>query len=383
LPFSGDRIYLIKKLNFLDHDPASNIHINTNRVKSLMNASYHFFTDSEYAGPNHGSLLTFWDRIPRILRLEPRKLMPKFAFPESGLQAFATIAKRENAAQISRFFNDNYKGQDWMFNCSVSDVERWIASGFIIIVKHDDMIAGTFICRKLSGVFCGKHNPQAAVLEGLVVHPKFRKIGLASFLLASMDYIVYNNASLEKSILLWFREHDSYISAYSQLPISVLKYCYAIINDLPKHEGRLEPADAITVKKIVKHIYEKTLNSFTLLCEDFDSDVIWYIVNQSIIGIAFTHRIGNGGYTMWEVVFAANFDAPHFTNLQRSIEIAAMSLPSKKGLIFASNGLTRGNLSLPSSPWSCGNSGFLTTHVYNWMPPQFLTGNIFFPRSCI
>jgi GNAT superfamily N-acetyltransferase len=346
-------------------------------------SAYHFFTDTEYAGPNPSSLLTFWDREPRILRNEPRKIMPEFVFPDSGFRAIVTIATQGQAKQISRFFNDNYKGHDWDFTCNFSDVERWIASGFIILVKHDDDIAGTFVCRKLSGVICGKHNPQAALLEGLVVHPNFRKIGLASFLLASMDYVVYNMSTLNKSILLWFREHDSHMSAYSQLPISVLKYSYAIIKDLSKKPGKAEPADANTVKKIVKHISEKTRNSFTLLCEDSDEDVRWYIVNNSLIGIAFTHRIGKGGYNMWEVVFAANFDPPHFMNLQEAIEIAAQSLPCNKGLIFATNGLSRGNLSSPSSPWSVGNSGFLTTHVYNWMPPHFLTGDIMLPKSCI
>jgi hypothetical protein len=346
-------------------------------------STYHFFTDTEYAGPNPSSLLTFWDRVPRILRTEPRKIMPEFVFPDSGLRAIVTFATPWHSKQISRFFNDYYKGQDWEFSCNFSDVERWIASGFIIVVKHDEEIAGTFICRKLSGVICGKHNPQAALLEGLVVHPNFRKIGLASFLLASMDYVVYNMSTLNKSILLWFREHDSHMSAYSQLPISVLKYSYAIIKDLSKKPGKATIADADTVKKIVKHISEKTRNSFTLLCEDSDEDVRWYVVNNSLIGIAFTHRIGKGGYNMWEVVFAANFDPPHFMNLQEAIEIAAQSLPCNKGLIFATNGLSRGNLSSPSSPWSVGNSGFLTTHVYNWMPPHFLTGDIILPKSCI
>jgi GNAT superfamily N-acetyltransferase len=348
-----------------------------------MSDTYHFFTDSEYAGPNHGSLLTFWDREPRTLRARPRALMPEFVFPESGLRALATIATPGHAMHISRFFNEFYRGSDWEFTCNYADVERWIKAGFIILVKHDNEIVGTFICRVLDGVYCGKHNPQAALLEGLVVHPKFRKIGLASFLLASMDYIVYNTSKLNKSILLWFREHDSHLSAYSQLPISVLKYSYAIIKDLPKTGGKAEPADADTVKKIVKHITEKTRNTFTLLCEDSDEDVRWYTVNNSLIGIAFTHRIGKGGFNMWEVVFAANFDPPHFANLQEAIEIAALSLPCNKGIIFATNGLSRGNLSSPSEPWSVGNSGFLTTHVYNWMPPHFLTGDIILPKSCI
>ena len=348
-----------------------------------MSSEYHFFTDPEYAGPNHSSLLAFWDREPRILRHEPRKLMPEFIFPDSGFRAVLTFATPGQAPQISRFFNDHYRGSDWDFSCNFSDVERWIASGFIIVVKHDEDIAGTFVCRKLTGVFCGKHNPQAALLEGLVVHPNFRKIGLASFLLASMDYIVYNTSTLNKCILLWFREHDSQMSAYSQLPISVLKYSYAIIKDLPKNTAKAVLADAITVKKIVKHVSEKTRTAFTLQCEDSDEDVFWYIVNNSLIGIVFTHRIGKGGYNMWEVVFAANFDPPHFVNLQEAIEVASQSLPCNKGLIFATNGLSRGNLSSPTSPWSVGNSGFLTTHVYNWMPPRFLTGDIIFPKSCI
>jgi GNAT superfamily N-acetyltransferase len=348
-----------------------------------MSSGYHFFTDSEYAGPTHSSLLTFWDREPRVLRHEPRKVMPEFVFPDSGLRSIVTIATNGQAKAISRFFNDHYRGLDWNFTCNYGDVERWIAAGFILIVKHQDDIVGTFVCRNLPGVFCGKHNPQAALLEGLVVHPNFRKIGLASFLLASMDYIVYNTSKLNNSVLLWFREHDSQIAAFSQLPISVLKYSYAIIKDLPKTAAKATLANGDTVKKIVKLVSDKTRTAFTLLCDDTDADVLWYNVHNSLIGIAFTHRVGKGGYNIWEIVFAANFDPPHYDNLQESIEIAAQSLPCNKGLIFATNGLSRGNLSSPSSPWSSGNSGFLTTHVYNWMPPQFLTGDIIFPKSCI
>ena len=131
-------------------------------------------------------------------------------------------------------------------------------------------------------------------------------------------------------------------------------------------------------------IFTKSNRDFTLLSSDTsDPDVYWYLVEKSLIGIAFTHRIATGDYTIWEIVFAANITEPFFDNLQTPIERAAQELPCSRGLIFGSNGKSRGNLKNPTSPWLQGTSGFLTTHVYNWMPPNFLSGDIFFPHSCI
>jgi len=348
-----------------------------------MESGYHFFSDKEYAGPHHSSLITFWDREPRTLRKTPRQIKPEYVFPESRLRAIVEIAKLTDSKMISRFWNKYYNGKDWNFNCTYGDVERWMKSGFIIFVKHDEEIVGTFVCRFLKGVFCGKHNPQAAILDGLVVHPNFRKIGLASFLLASMDYTVYNNPEYKEALLIWFRESVWKISLYNQMPISVLKYSYINIDDIPVYNKIVNVTNYENIENIVKKISHNTQNLFSLICYDFDHDVLWFQVDDSIIGFANTHRTAQSGYAIWEVVFAANKEPPYFENLQKPIELAAKKLPCSKGLLFVTNGLSRGNLSELNEPWVSGNSGYLSTHVYNWMPPRFLNGDILFPFSCI
>jgi GNAT superfamily N-acetyltransferase len=346
--------------------------------------NYHFFSDPEYAGPGPMDLLKFWDSGAYTLRPIPRKKNPVYRFPDSNKQANAIIANSDDAKNIAEFWNNYYRGSDWNFICSWVDVLRWMKSGFILLLKQDSEIVGTFVCRLLPGIFCGKLNKQAALIDGLVVSPRLRGKGVASFLLAAMDYFIYNRPDLSQAIVLWFREHSNKLSAVSQAPVSVLEYSYAKISDIDKNRKlKAINAEPELVKQIVKTIYDRSLSNFTILLNDIsDPDVYWYLVDKTLVGIAFTHRIAHGDYTIWEVVFAANLEEPYFDNLQTSIELASLKLPCSRGLIFASNSKSRGN-SVMGDPWVTGKSGYLTTHVYNWMPPRFLNGDIFFPISCI
>lgn len=346
--------------------------------------AYHFFSDKEYAGPQALDIIKFWDKGGHILRNTPRKQLPELFFLDSKEPIKAELAKLDNSKEIAQFWKLYYKGSDWSFCCSWADVERWLKTGFIVLIKKDNAIVGTFVCHYLNGVFCGSFNQQAALLDGLVIAPWLRGTGLASYLLAAMDYYVYLKPELNQSILIWFREHSNSLSAVTQNPISILEYSYAKISNFTKQNLKVEKANRELVDGIVKTIFNKSRFEFTLLSNDTsDSDIYWFLVEKSLIGIAFTHRIGLGDYTIWEVVFAANINEPFFDNLQIPIEQAALQLPCSRGLIFASNGKSRGNLTTPLNPWIKGTSGFLTTHVYNWMPPTFLSGDILFPVSCI
>jgi len=346
--------------------------------------SYHFFSDPEYAGPQPFDIFKFWDKGGHTLRKNPRKTLPTMQFSDYKESVIAELATSENSKEIAQFWKLYYKGEDWGFSCSWADVERWLKSGFILIIKRDGAIVGTFVCHYLKGVFCGTFNSQAALLDGLVIAPWLRGQGLASYLLAAMDHFVYLKPELSQSILIWFREHSNRISAVTQNPISILEYSYAKISSFVNHDLPVEKANRELVDGIVKTISNKSNRDFTLLSSDTsDPDVYWYLVEKTLIGIAFTHRIATGDYTIWELVFAANITEPFFDNLQRPIEKAAQQLPCSRGLLFGSNGKSRGNLQNPTTPWIKGTAGLLTTHVYNWMPPTFLSGDIFFPHSCI
>jgi hypothetical protein len=198
-----------------------------------------------------------------------------------------------------------------------------------------------------------------------------------------MDYIVYNRAEYNQAILIWFRESSSQLTLYNQMPISVLTYAYIFIEDIKDTNDLVKQTNYESVEKTIKMISKNSQTLFSLICCDFDSDVLWFEDGSSIIGFANTHRSTKDHVAIWEVVFAANIVQPYFEQLQKHIEAAAKKLPCYKGLLFVTNGLSRGNLAKPDYPWSSGNSGYLTTHVYNWMPPRFFDGDIFFPFSCI
>ena len=350
--------------------------------------SYHFFSDTEFAGPHPTDILRFWDRTPRQLRLIPRKTVPKFRLPHSQTYALATKAVEGDALEISSFWCKHYTGADWTFRCSADDVSGWLQQGFILVLRDKGRIVATFAYRQLAATNLGSMRLPAALLDGLVVHPDLRQQGVASFLLASMDYAVYSNQEQEQAqvALFWFREHASSLNAVIQAPVCVFDYCYIKLSDVGKYAGQAIRVD--TAPDIVNSIIEKERLGFTVAAAAATSaaatkNILWFLCGAVVIGIADTHRIDKQGNTIWEVVFAANTTPPHFTGLQEAIEAAAAALPCTKGVVFASNSKSRGNLSSPTAPWVTGTSGHLSLHVYNYMPPTFLTGDIIMPLDCI
>ena len=139
------------------------------------------------------------------------------------------------------------------------------------------------------------------------------------------------------------------------------------------------------VEIIVKSLFRTEKHDFTLALDYInDPDIYWFLYKNSLVGIANTHRITkNTNYKILEVVFACNTQKPYFYDLLIPIEQAAKQVPFENAILFMTNSKSRGNCENPSNPWLKGKSGFLTTHVYNWMPPTFLNGDIFLPISCI
>ena len=341
-------------------------------------SEWHFFGNTQFAGPGPLDMVRFFSE-PGLLRSSAPSLI---------LSPYTITKHHENPElnlEISRFWNEYYNGSDWKFICTPLNVSHWLKQGFILVMRDKTNIIGTFVHRTIpGGVVCGKPNSKAAILDGLVIHPAYRGKGLASYLLNRMDYETYRTPERSESILIWFREHETYFKTPLQAPISIDEYCYVLLEKLPYRvlNEVVKPAPREIVTSLIKAV--ATDSNLTLSSLFFDEiDVKWFLTKSSVIGILDTHRITKSGIAIWEVVFAANLVKPYFTDLQRPIELAASELGYNTGILFASSGLTRGNLSEITTPWRKGMSGYLTTHVYNWMPPKFLTGSILLATTCI
>ena len=274
--------------------------------------SYSFFNDKEYAGPTPKNVLTFWDRYPRQLRPNPRINVPHFTFPNSNIKCVPERATKNDAMDISVFWNSFYSGQGWNFQCNFKDIERWMSQGFMLLLRQEINskleIVATFLCRIIEGgVICGKHVPQAAILDGFVVHPRLRKTGIASMMFAAIDKEVYNTPSLSKSILICFREISFSVNSLHQAPVAVLQYCYITISDIPNPTIRATKAEKGLVNQVVNSAIQISKTEFTILSQMYDDpDIYWFQVNSSLVGIAYTHRHSDDGFVIWEVIFAAN-----------------------------------------------------------------------------
>jgi len=339
---------------------------------------YHFFSDPEFAGPGNAQVAQFWDREPRQLR----RNAPTQPAPLCKFTIFKATADINH--EIVKLWNSCYSGTDWRFSCNPMDVERWRTQGFILAMRNEEgMLIGTFAVRRLpKGIVCGRRIQNVFVLDGLVIHPDYRNRGLASHFLSVTDREIYNTPTLANSVLLWFREHESVLTACTQAPIAILEYAYVPLEHLPYKAEPVLKAPVEMVKNLIDAIARD--EQFTLVSTDIDDvDVKWFLTKSAIVGIANTHRVTTEGLGIWEVVFAANLVKPYFKNLTSAIEAAGGELGYSKGILFASNGRSRGNLKAVFAPWKMGASGFLTAHVYNWMPPEFLTGDVLFPHSCV
>ena len=227
-------------------------------------------------------------------------------------------------------------------------------------MRNDEgLLIGTFAVRRLpKGIVCGRRIPNVFVLDGLVIHPDYRNKGLASYFLSVTDREIYNTPTLANSVLLWFREHDSVLQACTQAPVAILEYAYVPLENLPYKTEPVLKAPTEMVKNLVDAIARD--EQFTLVSTDTeDIDVKWFLTKSAIVGIANTHRVTIAGISIWEVVFAANLVKPYFKNLTSAIEAAGSELGYSKGILFASNGRSRGNFKVAPPLWKIGASGFL------------------------
>jgi GNAT superfamily N-acetyltransferase len=330
----------------------------------------------------------FWDRQPRQLRIRNRDFIPVIK-SETGELYRASFATEDDAANIASFWNKNYSGKTWHFHISPVIVVEAIRRGFILIIRENREIIGTFACRIMKmGVWCGKHTT-CGLLEGLVIHPKYRKRGFADLLMASIDKHSFNRPELRTGLLVYFREIATPEQSYSQAPVSITEYFVCNMTNIIRDKSLVSKPLPEMVAKIVSDVYDYILENYseaTLLSKDTtDQNVFWFLVSNFLIGIADTHRLEHGE-PVYEVVFCSEISRPYFKNRLAGwnyIKQAAAELPTGKGLIYASNSLTRGRFHPDCGYGWVRAGGFLSCHVYNWMPPRFMDGIILFPHSCI
>lgn len=357
---------------------------------------YHFFSDTQSATPGYGTLLKFWDRTPRQLRTGLRYELPVIPINRENYSegVFKVIrATEDDAVKIANLWNAHYKHETWTLRVSPLTVIDALRRGIILIIKHENAVIASFVCRVLAaGIWCGKPT-SCGLLEGFVIHEQWRRRGLGSLLLAHMDYQTFRDSRLATGMLMYFRELSHPDTAYSQAPINISKYFVCEITKI-KRDSKIiisEPLPEM-VSKIVADVHDFLITNYsdaTLVSKDTtDKDVRWIFVDNFLIGIADTHRLERGK-PVYEIVFCSEISRPYFKQRilgLKLIQQAATELPINEGLLYASTSLTRGNFLVDATYNDLGwvaAGGFLSCHVYNWMPPWFMNGVILFPHSCI
>ena len=353
---------------------------------------FHFFSSDESAAPGYTTLLKFWDREPRQLRSGLRYGSPViYKDPNDTSQGFFKVERaiEDDAVKITNLWNEHYNQGGWSLRITPPFVIDIIRNGTILIIKHEKIVIASFVCRVLTGgVWCGKPIT-CGLLDGFVIHNNWRKKGLGSLLLAKMDMEAFRDSRLSKGLLMYFREIAIPETALSQAPINISRYFVCKIAKIIRNSTLVSEPLPEMVAKIVGDVYDYILekrNDVSLMSkETTDKNVKWFLVANFLIGIADTHRWEHGE-PVYEVVFCSEISRPYFTNRVsgwKHIQQAATHLPTSRGLLYASNSLTRGWLFEDAGDGWTAAGGYLSCHVYNWMPPRFMDGVVLFPHSCI
>lgn len=355
-------------------------------MRSLQFLTYpsQFWSTSETAGPTAWDVLRFWD-TPRVLRPIGRSRPPPFApwaHPES--------VGAEHATEMATFWTHHYNGTDWIFRPDPA----WVATQLgtpntlALIVREGEEIVGSIVCRGLVGEG-GSFRlgilelPQAYIIEGLCIHPRWRGRHLAGWLIAWIDHRMNAKAP---QVFFWSREASprdiTYVAShtYAYLPISGTASVRTDSNKAPVPIPWSEFQRAWT-SNIPRWNTMDTAAFPTVL--PLDPLRVWRI-GRVYVAVSDTQRWTRQGGRIWEVQFCGDVEDP-LSGLKEArdmLEAVGAALAAEgPGLLFVSSAPWQGGCTTWPRPWIVGTAGCHTTYIYNYMPPVFHRLATFFLRN--
>lgn len=347
------------------------------------------FWSTTSAAPTLWMALGFSRREPHFLRIES---------PEPPNTSYVPVrATMAHASDIARFWGQYYEGADWYMDAPDSWIHTYLSDNSVYVLMLTDIIDGKreVIATIVSTPFTthstyttmshGARLQNVRVIEGLCVHPRFRKHGIAGIMIGYIDYYTAR-LSTGPSVLLWSREIPYVLPISTALQIST--YAYIHCSDA-KRSATLRPLRAPCVPMPWtnfqtfwrQHVTVANSQSPTILSEDplhrrGDIDV-WSTESaggiRQIAVIANTRRrMKQTDLPIYEVVWCNKIHHVALCFKQFLLSVAARYT----GVLFATSALTGGGAdaswnSDSDSPWRYGFSGSHAWYIYNYMPPSF------------
>ncbi len=344
-------------------------------------AASQFWSTADMAGPTSWDVLRFWDH-PRPLRQEPRKR-------PASLGIFHQPELLTDAAALTTFWRNHYRGEDWVF----APEPEWIAgilaapTTLALGVREEGQIVGSIVCRAVGGDGPFRLGtlelPTAFVIEGLCIHPRWRGHHVAGWLIAWVDHLANQGGP---QAFFWSREAPprdiTYVAThtYGYLPLS------ALVSDR-SDEIRLPeavPWDAF------RRLWASYVPRWDILGEaTFPTSLptdplrVWR-QGANYVVVSDTRRRTLTGGRIWEVQFCGDLYAPTEGFIRREgegrrmLEAVGALLAAEggeerdRGLLFVSSAPWQGGcVTTWPRPWIVGTAGVHTTYIYNYMPPVF------------
>jgi hypothetical protein len=346
-----------------------------------------FWSTSEMAGPTTWDVLRFWD-TPRPLRPVGRTRPPPF-----GPWSEPEPVRAEAATALATFWSHHYNGTDWVFRPD----PQWVAEQLTdsntctLVVREDGIIVGSIVCRGLVGRDMKGASfrlgtlelPQAYIIEGLCIHPRWRGRHLAGWLIAWIDHLM--NAAAPQAFF-WSREAPPRDMTY------VASHTYAYL-EIGQKSVRTDRNIVAVPWDEFRRIWASYVPRWDRLdtaafptCLPADPLRVWRC-EALYVAVSDTRRWTRDGRHIWEVQFCGDLYDPlglacgspregergeRGEEGRDVLEAVGAALGAEgPGLLFVSSAPWQGGCTTWPRPWVVGTAGHHTTYIYNYMPPVF------------
>lgn len=322
------------------------------------------FWSYNVASPKLWHTLGFWK--PHYLRERPASV----PYTPQGLTAYHRL-NRADTQMVCDLWTKHYGGEDWYLDANPAWVQSYLDDPSVIVLGvftiRENALVGTIVSTPFSGGATRFHQTQdisdVRVIEGLCIHSRFRKLGIAGYLIYAMDY----ETSKRPTIHFWSRETPAPPLLSTALVIQT--YAFVQCKDIVCMESCLP----IPWPEMV--LLWSTLRSPGIVARvpvNRGGLEAWE-VNGTIMVVSDTKRkTKRTREPIWEVIWTGQIRGEELVSGPIPLRYLESLAAKKTGILFVTKSNTDDAF---TPPWQFGTSGVQSWYIYNFCP-DFRNGQL-------